>query len=191
MEAGAFFRGDMDELTIINSMLAVIGEHPVSSVNSLHPTVVIARQLLSSENEQMQGKGWFFNTEYGVTLKPAADGRVVVPSNTLRIKSPGGQLAQRGTVLYNMDGHTDIFTEDVQVDITYRVDIEDLPPNAATYLNARACYKMFLNEDGEGRKMQELKEERERAYQMLNTEHIHFLGRNFSTSPASLRVLKK
>lgn len=180
----------MDELDIINGMLAVVGEHPVSSLDSRHPTVVIAKELLSTEDYAVQSKGWFFNTESDVTLKPAADGRVVLPSNTLKVKVAGKKYVQRGRVLYNLEEHTDQFTEDVQVDITLRVDIADMPPSAHLYLKARARVAMFLNDDGEGNKQARLEAARDDAYRALYSEHVWFINQNMTSSPQVSGIMK-
>jgi len=180
----------MDELEIINAMLAVVGEHPVSSKSSLHPTVVIAKSILSIANKKMQGKGWFFNTEYGVVLKPAADGRIVVPSNILKFRIEGSNIIQRGGVLYDMDQHTDKFSGDVTSTLTLDIDIDSLPPNAQAYLCAMACANMFLNDDGEGGKMDRLDREVENTFRVLRAEHIIFVNQNQSNSPRSQAVLK-
>lgn len=180
----------MDELDIINSMLAVVGEHPVSSLTSLHPTVVVAKELLNTENYAVQSVGWFFNTETDVTLKPAADGRIILPSNTLKVKTAGQQYVQRGRVLYNLAEHTDQFTEDVQVSITYKVDVADLPPNAHLYLKAKARVAMFLNDDGEGTKQARLEDERDRAYRALYSEHVWFVNQNLTSSPQVSGIMK-
>lgn len=180
----------MDELTIINSMLAVVGEHPVSSADSLHPTVVVAKQILETENAAFQGIGWFFNTEYDVTLKPAADGRIVIPSNTLHVTSSQGKYTQRLGVLYNLDSHTSTFTEDVSCTIIVQVDIPDLPPNAAEYLRQRARLAMFTNDDGEGQKTVKLEQAVNAAYATLRAQHINFIGVSFATSPQSVSVFR-
>ena len=180
----------MDELDIINSMLAVVGEHPVSSLSSLHPTVVVAKEILDTENYAVQSKGWFFNTETDVTLKPAADGSIILPSNTLKVKVAGKKYTQRGRVLYNLEEHTDKFTEDVQVDLTYKIDIADLPPNAHLYLKACARVAMFLNDDGEGNKQARLEAARDDAYRALYSEHVWFVNQNMTSSPQVSGIMK-
>lgn len=180
----------MDELDIINGMLAVVGEHPVSSTDSLHPTVVVAKELLNTENYAVQSKGWFFNTETGVVLKPAADGRIILPNNTLKVSVSGSKYVQRGRVLYNLTDHTDKFTEDVQVDITTKIDIADLPPNAHLYLKARARTAMFLNDDGEGNKQARLEAAEAAAYRALNSEHVWFINQNLTSSPQMTNIMK-
>lgn len=179
----------MTELSIINAMLLVIGEASVTSPNSLHPSVVLAKELLAAENEALQGRGWFFNTEKGVVLSAAADGRVVVPSTALHVKADSGNYVQRDGVLYDMDNHTDIIGQNVTVTLISKLNIQDLPPVAAEYLRARARFTMFANEDGEGNKMRTLTVERDQAYAALNRLDITFKARQSEQSPAVTNVM--
>lgn len=179
----------MNELSIINSMLHVIGEDSVTSITSLHPSVVLARELLAVENEIIQGRGWFFNKETGVVLSAAADGRVIVPSTALHIKAESGNYVQREGVLYDMDNHTDIINGSVTVTLITKLAIEDLPPVAAAYLRACARYVMFENEDGEGQKMRSLTAKRDEAYRALNALDITFKSKQSEASPAVQNVM--
>lgn len=175
----------MTELEIINSMLAQVGESPVTSAESLHPSVVSAKNVLKNVNTAEQGRGWYFNTERNRVLLPNTTGEVLVPPGTLLIDSedPDDKLVQRGRVLYDNKNFTTIINRPVKVRRIVRVDYEDLPPTAAEYIRAQAVYKFFVEEDGEGNKYAALLSDVQNAYARLNAEHIRVVGSNALSAP--------
>lgn len=175
----------MTELDIINSMLAQVGEAPVTSAESLHPSVVSAKNVLKNVNAAEQGKGWYFNTERNRVLLPNTTGEILIPTGTLVLDSEDAddKLIMRGRVLYDNKNFTTIINRPVKVMRIVRVDYEDLPPTAAEYIRAQAAYKFFVEEDGEGNKYAALLNDVQMAYARLNAEHIRIVGSNALVAP--------
>lgn len=178
----------MTELEIINSMLAVQGESKVTSAESLHPSVVNARDVLQRVNTAVQSSGWFFNTERNRPLHPDISGKVLVPEGTLKLEASveRGQYIVRGDVLYDIKNFTSIIGKTVLVNRIARIDYSDMPESAAEYIRAYAVYEFFVQEDGEGTKHQALYEARKVARARLYTEHVQWQRSNQLHSPRSI-----
>jgi hypothetical protein len=127
------------ELDAINSMLSVIGESPVNTVEDTGVIdAVIARQILNETSRQVQARGWSWNKDTGVILKPTfpRPGVIYVPANTLMVDpvDTAVDLVQRGTKLWDRRNQTFQFTDDVTVDLTTLLAFEELPQPARHYI---------------------------------------------------------
>lgn len=181
----------MTELEIINSMLASIGVNRVTSVESLHPSAISARSVLRRVDKYVQAKGWYFNETRNVLLSPTSAGEILIPTGTLSIDSedPSQKLIPRGRVLYDMQNKTQFFTAPVRVRLVLRIDIESLPELAAECIRTAAVYEFFVEQDGEGDKLNVLNAAKVEARAMLNREEIKWKGVNALESPRALSVL--
>lgn len=179
------------ELDIINSMLAGVGESGVTSAESLHPSCVAAKTVLRRVDRAIQGRGWYFNTEIGQVLQPNTVNEILVPEGTLSIRAidPDIDVVQRGRVLYDIKNHTTQFSSAVSVRRIARLDYDYLPPQAVEYIRTKAVYEFFLDEDGEGTKIQALRLAVTEAYAQLNAEHLRWQKSNSLQSPRALRVM--
>jgi len=132
------------ELEAVNTMLATIGESPVSSLEvSGIANVAIAKQVLSEVNRDVQTKGWHFNTEINYALVPSVDGFLYVPSNVMKVDTTKAyqyiDVTQRGNRLYDRDNHTFVFTSTVEVDMVVLLPFTDIPEPARYYITIRAA----------------------------------------------------
>lgn len=179
------------ELDIINSMLAGVGESSVTSAESLHPSCVAAKAVLHRVDKAIQGRGWFFNTELNQVLHPNSVQEIIVPDGTLSISATEEDIdvVQRGRILYDIKNHTSNFSTSLSVRRVLRVAYDMLPPVAVEYIRAKAVYAFFLEEDGEGTKVQALVADVAEAYMYLKSEHIKWQKTNSLRSPRALRVL--
>lgn len=181
----------MTEVQIINSMLAVVGESPVTSAESQHPSVVSARNVLARVNDAEQSRGWYFNTERDRILLPNSVGEILIPPDTLYIDSedPNDELVPRGRVLWDNKNFTTIINREVRVRRIARIAYEDLPPVAADYIRICAVYEFFVEEDGEGSKYTALLSSKAAAYEVLRAKHVSHKGKNALRSPQALSVM--
>ena len=135
----------MTKLEAVNIMLGTIGESPIASLSSTGSAyVAIAQSVLDEVSRDVQAEGWHFNTQFKYELAADLDGKIAVPSNTLKVDSNQyhGHLdvTVRGAYLYNLEDHTDVFTENpVYVDIVFGFDFEDLHHNARRYIALKAA----------------------------------------------------
>ena len=134
------------KLEAINTMLGIIGESPVNSIgtgSSRPVSVVSAEALLDETNREVQSDGWHFNTQHEYPLTKDTDNKVVLPTNTLKVDTPVGKytsvdLVQRGTSVYDRKNHTDVFTIDLKVSITFLLEFTELPEQFRNYITVRA-----------------------------------------------------
>lgn len=131
------------ELDAINTMLSIIGEAPVNSVEDTGVVdAVMARQILQETTRQVQAQAWHWNTDKGVSLVPTfpTPGDVYLPANTLMVDAVDTthDVVQRGSRLWDRRKNTFKFDHPVIVDIVRLLPFEDLPQNARHYIMVRA-----------------------------------------------------
>jgi hypothetical protein len=134
------------EIEAINTMLSVIGESPISSLQegAAVADAVTAKTTLSEVNRAIQSKGWHFNIDKGIVLSPQAfTGEITVPSNCLRVDTVDDDrevdVVQRGTRLYDRKLHTYTFTKTLMVDMVVLLPFEEIPETARHYITIRAA----------------------------------------------------
>jgi len=139
------------KLEAVNTMIGVIGESPINSISgsSLPVSVVTALNVLDEVSKEVQSEGWHYNTEHEYPLVRDTSNKFNLPSNTLKIDVPIDKytdidLVQRGSTLYDRKNHTDVFSEDLDVSITFELTFEELPQQFRNYITIRAARK-FAN----------------------------------------------
>ena len=128
------------------TMLGIIGESPVNSIgtgSSRPVSVVSAEALLDETNREVQSDGWHFNTQHKYPLTKDTDNKVVLPTNTLKVDTAVGEytsvdIVQRGSTVYDRKNHTDVFTIDLKVSITFLLEFTELPEQFRNYITVRA-----------------------------------------------------
>ena len=139
------------ELEAVNEMLKAIGETPINSLDNIGFTdAAIAYATLQTKAREVQTRGWYFNRDSDYYFTPAADGRVVLPSNVLSVRparSEGRRIVPRGRALRNATNNTDIFPLDdgPVVEIIWMFDFEALPEAARQYIYVVATTKFQAN----------------------------------------------
>jgi hypothetical protein len=131
------------ELEAINTMLSVLGESPVSTLDSTVGDVLVARTILRATSREVQTRGWHWNTDEKVILVPAEPSKnIVLPTTTLSVRTnpydTSVSVTIRGSRLWNRRTNTFIF--DVPLVVTFVVGLpyELLPEAARRYINIRA-----------------------------------------------------
>ena len=134
------------KLEAVNTMLSVIGEAPVNSLDASSKTVdvTMAEDILDEVSREVQTMGWNFNREYDVELGANQDNQIVLPTNTAQVdvepvNSGTKQYVQRGQKIYNKTDRTFTITDSKKCTITYLLDWEDLPQPARYYISIRAA----------------------------------------------------
>ena len=140
------------ELSAVNSMLGAIGQSPVTSLNYQNPEIGLLYNILTEVNKDVQNEGWVFNIERHVKTSPDATTKyIAIPNNILRYDLSDGQtfrtqdLVRRtlnGTeYLYDTVNHTYEFDDDVDLDIVYLWEYENLPSVFKRYIVSRASVR--------------------------------------------------
>jgi hypothetical protein len=135
---------EAEELVEINKIMRFIGEPPVSDVgdNSLASE---AYRLLLDTNQELQGRGWWFNTEKDVEFTPDSNGRLVLVSRMLSV-----ELNDYDTRVVDIDGGTKCLYDlkeksttswsgTVKGTVIYKRELYDLPAKFLEYLNVRVA----------------------------------------------------
>lgn len=178
-------------LTIINAMLGSVGEAPVTSIGSGHPSVLSAKPVLDSANEDLQARSWWFNTEKNFPLSPdPATGEIVLPGQTTKVDVLGNNnYVQRGSRLYDNVNHTYNIGQEIKVDIVLQLDIEDLPLQAQNYLKHKAVFDFYTNDDFDKQKADKLEIKAIKAWSDLNQAQRKASRTNRLNSPTIQTVL--
>ena len=141
------------ELSAVNSILAAIGQAPVSRIwnttdkklTFVNPEVSFAYQLLQEVNVDVQNEGWVFNREQYYEFSPDSEGLIKLPNNILRMDVSDGQIfrttdvIRRDGKLYDRMHHTFVFKNTLCLDLVWKFPYEDLPSVFKRYITMRAA----------------------------------------------------
>lgn len=188
------------ELELVNHILHTRGEDTTPTLVTQHPSVVDAKQVLASFSKEVQGKGWWFNTDYAVKLLPNSEGKVVVPDKVLKftitrtvqdVASPQQKLryVRRGGFVYDTWNHTDVLNIAVWADLVVLLDYDDLPEPAGTYLKHYSAAQAFLSDDGDIAQKRELDRLTSEAWMFLRKHEIDAQATNALESPYAQNLL--
>lgn len=133
-------------LQAVNTILATIGEAPVSSLDGdkTHD-VTLAQSTLEEVSREFQSRGWWFNRVSNVTFAVTEDGTIPVTNAVARFKvkktslvSP--QIVVRDGKLYNISTQSDLFTSNVVAsEVIWLLNLSELPETARRYVTIRAA----------------------------------------------------
>ena len=132
------------ELSAVNSILGAIGQAPLTTLNFDNPEVSFIFNLLRDANVDTQSEGWHFNTEYHVKFTPDANKKIAISADIVSMDLHDNQarrthnLVRRNGFLYDKQDHTDVFTDDLTLDIVRLYLFEDLPVIFRRYITYRA-----------------------------------------------------
>ena len=132
------------ELSAINSVLAAIGQAPITRVNYENPEVHLIYNLIQETNRDVQAEGWVFNTERDYPLVPDVEGIINIPENVLAMDMTGNAVVRTTNVvkrdgkLYDKLNHTYKFSGEQRFDITWLFPLDDLPLAFQRYIILRA-----------------------------------------------------
>ena len=135
------------KLEAVNSMLSVIGEAPVSSLESGLLDAVDAERILNEVSREVQSMGWNFNTERN--FPAAADstsGEIVLADEIVRAdlaktkyRSSTEEYVQRGNKIYDKVKHSFNIGKTLNLDIVKLLDFTDIPEVARRYITVKAA----------------------------------------------------
>jgi len=185
------------ELDAINTMLSVIGEAPVNTVEDNGIVdAVLALQILRSTSREVQARGWHFNTEKNYPLTPDTDGFLVLPNTVLRAdtvdSSSDIDVVVRGNRLYNRRDHTFQFEKEVYVDMVILLEFDELPEPARHFITIRSARIFQERVVGSESLSAFTKQDEARAFVILNEMEADTADYNILTDNYSVaRVLNR
>lgn len=132
------------KLEAVNEILSALGQSLVNSLSTNSESVREAEDILTKVSRDVQTKGWVFNTQIKEPLNRDANNNIYVSNTALRVdinpaKYPDIIVTQRGNQLYDMKNRRDTFTQDLEGDVVYMLDFEQLPEEARRYIMIRAA----------------------------------------------------
>ena len=143
----------MTELEAVNTILATIGEAPVTSlagtVNAI-TDAALAERTLDEVRADVCAEGWSWNTQKDVEISANAQDVYVVPADTLSVQFspnqyPDSRYALRGLRIYDRIRHRFDFGAVNNSETLYaaqiiqKLDWTDLPHAAQQYTMVRAA----------------------------------------------------
>lgn len=180
----------MQKLTVINRMLATMGQAPLNSLTEAHAFRDAGVSVLDFKNQEIQAEGWWFNLEQ-LKLSPSpTDSNIYLPGDSLEVRTLSRTVVERDGRLYNLDGDTYTFTEDQWVVLVREVPFEQLPHLAAAYIAAEAVLDFQKNYDGDGTRTQRLERDVAVARAKVNAAMTRNRRPNFINSNIRLQQLK-
>lgn len=164
----------LQTLDVVNSMIGLLGEHPVNALDEPHTLIQPALAKLAQQNTLVQADFWWFNVEYPTLIPQVGTGHMLVPNDTASADSltKYPRLTVRGNRLYNMDDITDIFLMPIRCRLHRIIPFEDTPIVARAHIAAKAKLDFQLSLDGDSTKAQGLQQEIRETYIRLHAEHI-------------------
>ena len=130
------------KLDSVNIILSNIGQAPVTALDTGNPLTETAELVLIEVSRTVQAAGWYFNTEYCYPLIPDVFGEVRIPPNILSMDfTPYSDknVVQRQGKLYNRTDHTYKFTGQLELDIVWLEEFDDIPEAFIDYITIRAA----------------------------------------------------
>ena len=150
------------KLSAVNTLLAIIGEAPVNSLNPpLTGDASLADQVIDEISREVQGSGWSWNTMlYDSIPLDATSGQSQLPSNTLAVRFnplsyPNQRFVLRGLRLFDRVKNTyDLRTSlgvgmtgntsDLVAEIVEELPWDNIPETGRRYIMIRAG-RIFAN----------------------------------------------
>ena len=135
------------KLEAINTILQIIDEEPINSLNDELPLeATTAIHNLEEVSREIQSKGYDFNTEYDFPLPPNLDGTITLPQSTLSFDIPkqsinGGGIdyIQRGVRVYNRTDRTFIINKTLKAMVVSFLNWDDLPEQFRKWITIRTA----------------------------------------------------
>jgi hypothetical protein len=189
------------KLNAVNTLLAIIGEAPVNSLNPpLTGDASLAERTLDEVSREVQGAGWSWNTMlYDSIPLDASTGQSQLPSNTLAVRFnpltyPSQRFVLRGLRLfdrirnsYDLRGSFGVAvignTSDLVAEIVEELDWDSIPETGRRYIMIRAG-RMFANRAVTSASLEAYTgEDEERALQILKRTEDMAQNYNFISGP--------
>ena len=185
----------MTKLDAVNSVLAVIGEMPITTIeDTLNADAVLALRMLEDVVRDVLIEGWYFNTDHGMEIAPDVNGNIELAPSVINIDidprySVGVDVVQRGNKLYDKRNHTYTFTKPIKgVSVTYHLDFDELPATAKHYVLALTKVKFQSNVLGDQVLHNALLQDLQRVRTAFVAEDIRQADRNMLDTFPNSRV---
>lgn len=170
-------------LSVVNDMLACLGETPVNALEEGHPMVPTALRMLDTAASRLQAGPWWFNKEL-TDLLPDTEGYIYIPNDALSVDpiDTSHRYTQRGRRLFKpMDADAENkfkFTSKVRVWLNRDIPFEDLPFVVQDVISYQAQLEFMKAYEADAQKFQQVSTSFKLAWIALNSEHIRNVDAN-------------
>jgi hypothetical protein len=145
----------LTKLQAVNTMLAGIGEAPVTTLASPSGDVSSATALLDEVRSEVLGTGWSGNTDDEVVLSRDVSGHVRVPEDAISVDTVSTDRvvnvvirvdpADSARKLWDRKANTFVFERDLKVRIVRDFEFEALDARLRAYIAAEAAVRFQSN----------------------------------------------
>lgn len=135
----------LSKLGAVNLMLGWVGNSPINSLDSAGRLGEQAESLINTKTDFEQQRRWWFNV-FSETLTPDLNGEITLPDNALEVDPKNkydNLFSMLEGKLFNKSTNTFIFENDVEVEILYCFDFEDLPYAFQYYITMSSAKDLY------------------------------------------------
>lgn len=161
----------MKLLTAINRILPALGEHPVTGIDTKHPTLAIIIPQIEAQREDFLTQGWWFNT-FNASFLPSSEGTIDVPNGTLSFVPTNRDAVVRGEQFYNPVTRNYIWTGELKGTLIQDVEFEELPESAAQHVLYASLVLSYATDIGLEQVVNLWREESAKALARVEREHL-------------------
>jgi len=131
---------DATELSEVNKVMRFIGEPPVTALNDNSLASECVRLLRDTDTE-LQGRGWWFNTEEDVELTPNGSGQIIINNTMLSVEAYDYDTRMEfGGYLYDLNKKSaDNWTSSIKAKVIYKRTLSYTPQKYREYLSVRVA----------------------------------------------------
>ena len=131
----------INNLNLVNRVMRLIGEPPVNDIGA-NSLASVTYRLLDEVDEDLQGRGWYFNTDHDVELSPLSNGTIELDDRILSVEVDDiptyiKEVVVGDNLLIRRDGKT--FTSTVKATTITQEIIASTPKKYREYLMVRVA----------------------------------------------------
>lgn len=175
----------MKQLDAVNLILPALGEHPVTTLESPHPTLAILLPIMEHKRRELLGKGWWFNS-FSYTIAPNSDGEIAVPIAALEFITDNGAIRQGG-LLVNPETLNTVFTEAVTGNLILDVQFDDLPESIASVVLYSSLVQAYLTDVGLESVVQQWAQQAQINLETATSMHLRYMRHSTTKSRRYIR----
>ena len=161
----------MKLLDAVNTVLPYLGEHPVTDLDTAHPTVDLILAAIERQRSSLLAEGWWFN-ERTLTLPVNTDGKIDTPTEIISIYGLDCDVEIRGDDLIDTYTGSWLFSAPIKVEVIEDTKFEHLPLYAAHYVTYIAACEIYTADFGVENSVQMLQSFASQAMEKLKQENL-------------------
>lgn len=176
----------MEIIQAVNTILPALGEHLVTEVDVVNPTVNLIINNMDLKRKELLAKGWWFNTKK-IKLFPNDEKQIKLPTDTLSVFS--SDAVQDGDFLVHVNTLSSTFDKGVDVVLYVDKEFNRLPEYAAYVVLYEALVQMYQTDIGKEPIVADWQQKGMLNLSQLSAQHLR--NKNYSTlkSPKMRRII--